>query len=63
MLKQWLEDHFKLFGVLLLVLAVLNAGAAYETFPEHPIMAIANGAMAALIILGVILLSQRNGAN
>jgi hypothetical protein len=55
MLKRRIEDHLKWFMVLLLLLAAFNAGAAYETFPDHPIMAIANGAMAALIILGVIL--------
>lgn len=60
MLKRWFEEHLRLFGALLLVLAVLNGGAAYKTFPEHPIIAIANGAMAALIILGVILTLARH---
>lgn len=55
MLKRWIKDHVSLFGVLLLVLAALNAGTAYKTFPEHPILAIANGAMAVLIILAVFL--------
>ena len=56
MLKKWLEEHLKVFGVLLLALAALNAWVAYAIFPEHPIMALANGAMAVVIVLGVILL-------
>ena len=55
MFNKWTEDHFKLFGVLLLVLATLNAWIAYEIFLEHPIMALANGTMAVVITLGVIL--------
>ena len=56
MLKEWFEEHFKLFGVLLLMMAALNAWVAYAIFPEHPIMASANAAMAVVIALGVILL-------
>ncbi len=55
-MKKWLEEHLKLFGVLLLVLAALNGFIAYAIFPQHPIMALANGVMAVAIILGVILL-------
>ena len=56
MLKRWLEEHLKLFGVLLLVLAVLNGWVAYSVFFEYPLMALANGVMAVLIVPGVILL-------
>ena len=56
MLKKWFEQHFKLLGVLLLVLAGLNAWVAYAIFPGHPIMALANGTVAVVIVLGVILL-------
>ena len=55
MFNKWIEEHFKLFGVLLLVLATLNAWIAYEIFLEHPIAALANGTMAVVITLGVIL--------
>ena len=55
MFEKWIDRNFKLFGVLLLVLAVLNGWVAYLIFPEHPIMALANGAMAVAIVLGVIL--------
>ena len=54
MLKEWFEEHFKLFGVLLLMMAALNAWVAYAIFPEHPIMASANAAMAVAILLGVV---------
>lgn len=63
MLKQWIEKHFNLCGVLLLVLAALNGWVAYQIFPTHPVMAAGNGAMAALIVLGVILLSVTNRSN
>jgi hypothetical protein len=55
MLQKWIEKHFKLFGILLLVVAALNGWVAYAIFPEHPIMASANGAMAVVIALGVAL--------
>jgi hypothetical protein len=54
-LRQWLDDHFKFVGTFLLILAVLNGWISYTIFPEHPIMALANGAMAAMLALGVIL--------
>ena len=49
MLKKWLEEHLKLFGVLLLFLAALNGWVAYAIFSDHPIMASANAAMAVVI--------------
>lgn len=55
MFKMWIEKHFELFRLLLLVLATLNAWIAYEVFLEHPIMALANGMMAVVITVGVIL--------
>jgi uncharacterized membrane protein (DUF441 family) len=55
LLKKWIEEHFKLFGVLLLILAVLNTWVASEIFLDYPIMALANGAMAIVIVVGVIL--------
>jgi hypothetical protein len=55
MLKRWLEEHCKFFGVLLLGLAALNGWVAYAIFSDHPIMASANAAMAVVIALGVAL--------
>ncbi|TAM79621.1 MAG: hypothetical protein EPN47_17620 [Acidobacteria bacterium] len=55
MFKEWIEKHFKLFGILLLILAALNGWIAYEIFLDYPIMALANGAMAVVIVLGVAL--------
>ena len=56
MLKECFEEHYGLVRVLLLVLAAINGWVAYAIFPEHPIMALANGAMAVVIVLGVLLL-------
>ena len=56
MLKGWIEKHLKLFGVLLLVLAAVNTWIASEIFLDYPILALANGAMAIVIVVGVILL-------
>lgn len=55
MLKQWIEHHFKLVGVVLLVLAAVNTCVASEILPDYPIMAFMNGAMAIVIVVGVIL--------
>ncbi len=63
MRKEWLEDHYKALRVLLLVLAALNGWIAYAIRPEHPIMALANSAMAVLIVLGVILSRRAGGTD
>jgi len=54
--KKWVEKHFKLFGVLLLVLAAVNTWVASEIFLDYPLMALANGVMAVVIVVGVILM-------
>lgn len=61
MFKKWIDEHFKLFGVLLLVLAALNGWAAYRIFANYPVMALVNGLMAVVIALGVILLWGAGG--
>ena len=48
MQKELFEKYYRVLGILLLVLAPINGGAAYALYPEHPIMAVA-------IVLGVIL--------
>lgn len=55
MLQKWFERHFKLAGVLLLLLAAVNGWIAYSIFPRYTLMALANGAMAFVSVLGVIL--------
>jgi hypothetical protein len=52
--RKWIENHFKLFGVLLLVMAALNAWVAYSIGLEHPFMALANALGAVVIVLDVI---------
>ncbi len=56
MSKKWIEKHFKLFGVLLLIMAGLNAWVAYEIFAQHPLITLTNGVMAIVIVVGVMLL-------
>ena len=55
MQKELFEKYYRVLGILLLVLASINAWAAYALYREHPIMALANGAMAVVTVLGVIL--------
>ena len=54
--KKWVENHFKFFIALLLILAAVNTWVASEIFPDYPIMGLANGTMALVIVVGVILL-------
>ena len=61
MFKKWIDEHFKLFVVLLLVLAALNGWVAYRIFANYPVMALVNGLMAVVIALGVILLWGAGG--
>lgn len=56
MFKKWVESHFKLFRVLLLILAAVNTWIASEILSDYPLMAFANGAMAIAIVVGVLLL-------
>ena len=56
MFKKWIEKHLKLFGVLLLVLAAVNTWVASEIFLDYPVMSLANGVMAIVLVVGVILL-------
>lgn len=55
MYKYWVAKHLNFLGAMLLVLAVLNAWIAHTILIAHPIMALANGAMATVNILGVTL--------
>ena len=51
MRKEWLENYPGVLGILLLLLAVINGGLAI--FAKGPITALANGAMAVVLVLGV----------
>jgi hypothetical protein len=62
MLRKWLEEDYKALSVLLLVLAALNGWIAYAILHEHPVMALANAAMAVVIVLGVIICRRAGGA-
>jgi hypothetical protein len=56
MAKKWVEECPKVLAFVLLMLAAVNGWIAHVIFPKHPIMALANGAMGVLIVLGVTLL-------
>ena len=56
MVKKRLEECPKVFAIVLLMLAAVNGWIAHAIFPKHPIMALANGAMAVVIIMGVALI-------
>ena len=51
MRKEWFEDHPDVLGILLLLLAVINGCLA--VFAKDAIAALANGAMAVVLVLGV----------
>jgi len=51
MRKGWFEDRPDVLGILLLLLAVINAWLAI--FANDAITALANGAMAVVLVLGV----------
>ncbi len=55
MFRRWVDDHFKLVGTFLLILAGLNLLISYTLFPEHPIMALANATMAVILAVGVLM--------
>ena len=55
MVKKRLEECPKVFAIVLLMLAAVNGWIAHAIFPKHPIKALANGAMAVAIVLGVAL--------
>ena len=51
MRKQWFENHPDVLGILLLLLAVINGWLAI--FAKDPFSALANGAMAVVLVVGV----------
>ncbi len=54
MLRRWMMEHRRSVYVIFLALAALNGWAAFSMRWPHPLMALANGAMAALLVLFVI---------
>jgi hypothetical protein len=55
MQEHLFEKVDQVLGILLLVLAPINGWMAYTLYAQHPIMASANGALAVVIVSGVIL--------
>ncbi|HEV2176235.1 MAG TPA: hypothetical protein VGW33_03405 [Terriglobia bacterium] len=54
MALRWQRQR-RLWGITLLALAGLQAWVAYQAFSKHPYLAVANAAMALILILGVAL--------
>ena len=55
MQKHLFEKLHHVLGILLLVLAPINRWMTYTLYAQHPIMALANAAVAVVIIPSVIL--------
>ena len=55
MQKHLFEKVHQILGILLLILAPINGWMAYTLYAHHPIMASANGALAVVIVAGVVL--------
>ncbi len=53
--REWVADHQRIVSVFFLALAALNGWISYTIYSQHPVMATANAAMAAILVLGVIL--------
>lgn len=50
-----LDNHRRGFAVLLLIFAAFQAWTAYSIFYRNPFLALANAAMALVLVVGVIL--------
>jgi hypothetical protein len=55
MLRDWVADHPRIVGVLLLHLAAMNFWVAYTSLVHHPILALLNAGTAAVLTIGVVL--------
>ena len=53
MLRDWVADHPRVAGVLLLHLAAMNFWIAYTRLVDHPILALMNAGAAAVLTIGV----------
>jgi len=62
MLRDWLVEHPHVLAVFLLVLAALNGWISYHIFPQHPLLALANAAMALILALGVLVTWRVGGS-
>ena len=54
MLSDWVANHRRIVGVLLLYLAGMNAWIGYTSLVEHPILALLNAGTAAVLTIGVV---------
>jgi hypothetical protein len=54
MLSDWVANHPRIVGVLLLYLAGMNGWIGYTSLVRHPILALLNAGTAAVLTIGVI---------
>ena len=55
MQKDLFERDHRALGIMLVILAPVNAWMAYTLYPQHPLMASASAGMAVVIVAGVVL--------
>jgi len=53
-LGAWMAEHKRIMYLIFLALAALNGWISYRIFDPHPLLALANAAMAAFLVLWVI---------
>jgi hypothetical protein len=49
MVRHWVDNHFKLVGAFLVILAALNLLVSCALFASHSLMAAANATMAVIL--------------
>ena len=54
MLSDWVADHPRIVGVVLLYLAGMNVWIGYTSLVQHPILALLNAGTAAVLTIGVV---------
>jgi len=54
MLSDWVADHSRIVGVVLLHLAGMNFWIGYTSLVQHPILALLNAGTAAVLTIGVV---------
>ena len=53
-LSDWVADHPRIVGVILLYLAGMNGWIGYTSLVRHPILALLNAGAAAVLTIGVL---------
>ncbi|HUY13720.1 MAG TPA: hypothetical protein VMX16_08845 [Terriglobia bacterium] len=54
-LEKWIHNHPALAHLILLILAGINAWSAWHVFSRSPILALVQGILSVLLLLGAML--------